>query len=391
MHHPHNDFIALAHKVDFRMKKEFLKNAWYVAAWSKEITQQLFERTIIGESILFFRRRDGVAVALDNACPHRYSPLDRGTLNDDIVECAYHGLRFDHTGQCVYNPHGDGKIPKKARTRNYPLVERHDMLWIWMGAAELADANQIPDFSCHTDPNFPTVSGMIEMHGNYELITDNLMDLTHVEFVHAGILGSDAIKRGEHEVVQSGTTVYSNRWCPDGLAPPAWDAMFGNYGKPVDHWLYMRWDAPCHMLLDVGITPTGKARESGIWMYGTDILTPRNDTSTYYWWGVSRSYGHGDNNIDDQWCSAIDAAFGHQDKPMIEAQQRLLESKGVIDLDELDPVLLVSDSGPTRCRRIMNKLRENDGTELPDPRNPALTELREQTKGDYQGRIVPVV
>ena len=373
------------------MNKPFLKNAWYVAAWSDEITNELFERTIIGESILLFRKTNGDAVALDNACPHRYSPLHLGSLNDDVVECAYHGLRFNSAGQCVFNPHGDGKIPKKARTHAYPLVERYNMLWIWMGEEALANADQIPDFSCHTDTDYPTVHGMIEMKGNYELITDNLMDLTHVEFIHAGLLGSDAIKRGEHEILQNGTTVYSNRWCPDGLAPPAWDMMFGNYGKPVDHWLYMRWDAPCHMLLDVGVTPHGKPREEGIWMYGTDILTPKDETTTYYWWGVSRSYAHDDENVSRAWEGAIDLAFANQDKPMIEAQQQVIQRKGAVDIDELDPVLLVSDSGPTRCRRVMDKLQKADGQDIPDPRNPALTKLVAETRGAYNGKVIPVV
>ena len=373
------------------MSKPFLKNAWYVAAWSDEINQALFERTIIGESVLLFRKASGEAVALDNACPHRYSPLHLGKLTEDIVECPYHGLRFNSDGQCVYNPHGDGKIPRKACVKAYPLVERDAMLWIWMGEPALANPEQIPDFSCHINPDFPTVKGMIEMHGNYELITDNLMDLTHVEFVHAGILGSDAIKRGEHEIGQNGTTVYSNRWCPDGLAPPAWDMMFDNYGKPVDHWLYMRWDAPCHMLLDVGITPTGRPREEGIWIYGTDILTPKDDTSTYYWWGVSRSYAQNDGNAGAAWEAAIDAAFAKQDKPMIEAQQRVIQSKGAVDISELAPVLLTTDSGPMRCRRIMDKLRAADGNDIPDPRNPALTELIENTRNNYAGKVLPVV
>jgi phenylpropionate dioxygenase-like ring-hydroxylating dioxygenase large terminal subunit len=243
----------------------FLRNAWYVAGWSTEVKPHtLFERTIIGESLLFYRQANGRPVALDNRCPHRFAPLHRGKLLGEVVECLYHGLRFDAQGRCVYNPHGDGTIPKTACVRSFPVVEQDDLLWVWMGDPTRAKAALIPDFNCHTDPNFPTVGGVIEMHANYELITDNLMDLSHVEFVHEGVLSSEAIKRGEHEILQHGTTIYSNRWCPNGMAPPTWDRMFGNYGKPVDHWLYMRWDAPAHMLLDVGITPAGRPRAEGI-------------------------------------------------------------------------------------------------------------------------------
>ena len=374
------------------MSKPFLKNAWYAATWSYEVKKELFERTIIGESILFYRKENNQAVAINNTCPHRYSPLHLGTLMGDVVECKYHGLRYDSTGRCVHNPHGDGKIPEKMCTRAYPLEEIHNMLWIWMGDPALADPATIPDFSCQSDPDYPSVEGVIEMHGNYELITDNLMDLSHVEFLHKGILGSEAIKRGEHELLQDGTTVWSNRWCPDGLAPPAWDHMFKDYGKPVDHWLYMRWDAPAHMLLDVGITPTGRPRSEGIWMYGTDILTPKDQTSTYYFWGVARDHDKDNDEMGKIWTSAIEVAFGTQDKPMIEAQQGMLESLGVTDLDEVDPVLLPMDSATVRCRRVLDRLRREDGTRIPDPRNPALTDLvRKANAAEYNGVIVPVV
>ncbi len=368
----------------------FLDNAWYAASWSDEVGQCLFERTIIGRSVLFYRDQDGVALAFDNACPHRSAPLHLGKLHGDVVECPYHGLRFNREGQCIHNPHGNQKIPPRARTRKYPLVERHAMLWIWMGEPDFADPAAIPDFSCHTDARFPTVKGVIEMHGYYELITDNLMDLTHVEFVHEGILGSEAIKRGEHSMEQAGTTIWSNRWCPDGLAPPAWDAMFGNYGKPVDHWLYMRWDAPAHMLLDVGITPKGRPREEGIWMYGTDILTPKDAGSTYYFWGVSRAHGRDDPAMGALWEQAIDAAFGHQDKPMIEAQQALIRQRGGNDIEDVDSVFLQSDAGPVRCRRQLRELIEAGGrASVPAPQHPTLATLQATSK--HGDKVTPLV
>ena len=137
------------------MSKAFLKNAWYAAAWSYEVKKELFERTIIGESILFYRKENNQAVAINNACPHRYSPLHLGTLMGDVVECAYHGLRYDSSGHCVHNPHGDGRIPEKMCTRAYPLEEIHNMLWIWMGDPALADPATIPDFSLPYQSGIP--------------------------------------------------------------------------------------------------------------------------------------------------------------------------------------------------------------------------------------------
>ncbi|MGR8949907.1 MAG: Rieske 2Fe-2S domain-containing protein [Gammaproteobacteria bacterium] len=58
----------------------------------------------VGESIVLYRKRDGLAVALDDTCSQPYPSLYLGQLKDDVVEWAYHGLRFD-SGQCVHNPY----------------------------------------------------------------------------------------------------------------------------------------------------------------------------------------------------------------------------------------------------------------------------------------------
>jgi len=335
----------------------FLNNAWYVAAWGNEIVNAPFARTICDEPVLMFRREDGSVAAISDRCPHRFAPLHRGKLlPGDRIQCHYHGMEFDGSGACVHNPHGDGRIPKMAQVRSYPVVERYSLIWLWWGDPAAADESLIPDFSC-LGPGYATVGGVIEMDANYELITDNLMDLTHAEFLHEGVLGSEAIKRGKHVVRQEGLTVHSDRWCPDGIAPPAWDAAFGNYGKSVDHWLYMRWDAPAHMLLDVGVTPTGRPREEGIGVWGTDILTPATMKSTHYFWGISRTYAMDDPATDDLWNNAIDHAFVHQDKPMIEAVQRMMGDR---TYEEMGPVLFSIDAGASRPRRVLRELIERE-------------------------------
>ena len=335
----------------------FLRNAWYVAAWGKEIGRALFERTIIDEPIVLFRKEDGSVAAIGNRCPHRFAPLSSGKLVGDRVQCGYHGLEFGADGRCAHNPHGE-VIPKAAVVRRYPAVEKHGLVWLWMGEAQ-PDETKIPDFSCLTEEaGFTTVGGTIHIKSNYELITDNLMDLSHAEYVHEGILGSEAIKRGKTEVKEEGETLWSNRWCPDGLAPPAWDAAFDHYGKPVDHWLYMRWNAPAHMLLDVGITPTGKHRDDGVWVLGTDILTPETATTTHYFWGISRTYRRDDPATSELWRQAIKGAFEGQDKPMLESVQRMM---GTRSFDGLNPVMIAPDAGAVRTRRVLAKMIADEG------------------------------
>lgn len=367
---------------------KFLRNAWYVAAWSSEIGRHLLERTLLEEPICLYRKENGDAVAIGNVCPHRLASLSMGKLIGDVVQCGYHGLRYDATGACVLNPHDDGKIPPKMCVSSYPLVERHKMIWLWMGDPQKADPATIPDFSCHTDESLSMVGGMFEIKANYELISDNLLDLAHGEFVHEGILSSEAITRSKLQTIQNGTTVYANRWCPDGAAAPAWAAAFDGYEKPVDHWLYMRWDAPAHMLLDVGVCPVGGTRADGVWTYGTDIITPKDEFNSYYFWTATRGYKVGDPGADEFWRQAIKAAFEGQDEPMIEAQQRNL---GRRTIEEAQSIMISSDAAAMRARRVLAKLiaSEAEGA-LPIPKNPVLADLRREGR-DSRQPVAPAV
>jgi len=375
------------------MSKKYLNNSWYCGAWATEVTTGLFHRVIAGQDILFFRDKAGEPTALSNFCPHRSAPLHLGKLLDDKIECPYHGLQYGLDGKCVHNPHHpEGEPQKSACLQQFPIVEQHDLLWIWMGDPDLADSAAIPDFSCHTDKSMAKVFGVIEMKAYYELITDNLLDLTHASYVHEGVLGSEGIINGEQEVISDGTTIYVNRWCPDHLAPPAWDKAFGDYGKPMDHWLYMRWDAPAHMLLDVGVTPTGKTRQEGLWVYGTDILTPQDETTTHYFWAITYNKGIDNPEVAKMWEHTIDFAFGGQDKPMIEAQQKMINLRGGVDIEDLESIWLDTDSGPKRARLMLKKLMAKKSA-IPEPKNPGLRECMEESDKakDKSERIIPAV
>lgn len=95
----------------------YLRNAWYVAGWQDEVENGgLFHRRILDEQILLVRDQAGMVHALADRCPHRFAPLHLGKRHGDVIECAYHGLRFDMGGRCVLNPQGEGAIPAGART-----------------------------------------------------------------------------------------------------------------------------------------------------------------------------------------------------------------------------------------------------------------------------------
>ena len=157
----------------------FVKNAWYVAAWETEIGDGPLARTILGEPVVMFGTPDGVVV-LEDRCCHRSLPLSMGQVVGDRIQCGYHGLEFDQSGSCVKIP-GQNQIPSGASVKSYPLVERWNWVWIWMGDPALADESMIPNWWWFEHPDWELVKGKyLKLDCNYELITDNLLDLSHL-------------------------------------------------------------------------------------------------------------------------------------------------------------------------------------------------------------------
>jgi vanillate O-demethylase monooxygenase subunit len=130
----------------------FIKNCWYVAAWSHEVgANDLLARTIIGVPAVFWRHSDGHVVAFEDRCCHRGAPLSIGRREGDSLRCMYHGMLFDGSGACIDIPCQE-KIPPGTRVRSLPVVERNRWIWVWMGAPAQADAASIPELPWLSDP-----------------------------------------------------------------------------------------------------------------------------------------------------------------------------------------------------------------------------------------------
>lgn len=343
----------------------FIRNTWYPFAWSEEVGPALFSRTLLNEPIVAYRREGGDVVALADMCPHRFAPLSMGTRDGDVLQCPYHGLKFDHTGSCVFSPHGDGRIPASARVRTYPLVEKHRLLWIWMGRAEMADPSQIPDFGFLDMPEryVYTKPCVTPMPVAYELILDNLMDLTHAAFLHPTNLGSPAVARGQMKVTQTGNTILNQNLYPDGLPAPVFPAVGACAAdQHVDYWVDVRWDAPACMYFDAGVTPTGRPRSDGAILSSAQLLAPETERSTHYFWCQFRDFNRDVPGLTEAIEQAVTKAFATEDEPMIQAVQKRMAGR---DLWDMKPVLLSTDTGAVRVRRILSNLLEQEQGEQP--------------------------
>jgi vanillate O-demethylase monooxygenase subunit len=348
---------------------EFLRNTWYAALWAQDLAQdQLLPRIFLNEPIVLFRQADGRAAAIADVCAHRFSPLSKGKIvHGDHVRCPYHGLEYDARGQCVGNPHGNGRIPTNMKVRSYPILEKHSLLWIWMGDRP-ADPALIPDFSLLDPDGGRLVSkrDWILMDASYRLITDNLLDLSHTATVHEGILGSEHTIRADLTVTQQGDQILVARSVPNVPAPGLYDAMFRRDGGRVDLWADMRWDAPGCLLNDTGVTDPGTPRAQGTGFWGTHFLTPQTRDTTYYLFAAVRmnpiSWGEPlDSEIHKQISDLRRIAFEDQDQAIIKAQQENMRKTPY----PLKPVLFDIDVGPVRYKRILDAMIHQEAEQCP--------------------------
>lgn len=340
----------------------FLKNCWYVAAWDMEVgDDQLLRRILLNEALVFFRDSEGKAHALQDRCPHRFAPLSMGKHKGDRIQCAYHGLEFNASGVCVHNPHGNGAIPKKAVVNAYPLVERYSLLWIWMGDTGKADPALIPDFSCMDPATHFVGKRYMHANANYRLETDNILDLSHIEFLHPGTLGSPGVKQALTRVEHEGNQVTIYRSTQDEVMSDfLYDAMRLPRGIPVDRWFDVRWHAPACMLLDAGATPAGqpRAHDAHAPLF-PHLFSPETESSTHYWYAVAltRSVGEEGAYVVEELVAGGRQPFEEEDLPILEAQQQAI---GDHDFWSLDPVLLAGDAGAVRARRTLDKMIEQE-------------------------------
>jgi phenylpropionate dioxygenase-like ring-hydroxylating dioxygenase large terminal subunit len=332
----------------------FLRNQWYVAAWSHEVGAALLARRIAGEPIVFYRTGAGRAVAFEDRCPHRLAPLSRGRLVGDEIQCGYHGLMFDADGACTHIPGQDG-IPKGAHVRAYRLEERWGWIWIWLGAPEEADLALLPDFHWQAEPGWAPIGGLLNFKAHYQLLLDNLLDLSHEAYLHQQTIGNKAVADVPAECSFEGKHVRVTRFMRDCRPPPLFVKAKGFTGN-IDRLQDIVFSPPCYIDIDVRGTPAGSNdKAASLHWRVLNALTPETESSTHYFWGLPRDFNVGDRELDRLLETAIVKTF-NEDREMLEAQQLILEERSLDDRT----IATRSDVGATRARQIVARMIEDE-------------------------------
>lgn len=332
----------------------YLRNAWYVAAWDHEVEHGMLPVRILGERIVMYRTEAGEPVALEDACPHRKLPLSMGRRKGDAIQCGYHGLTFDGSGKCIHMP-TSRRIPPSVRVRSYPVASRYGLLWIWMGDPAAADTDRIFHVEHWDEPGWGRNSGgdMI-VDCNYLYITDNLLDPSHVAWVHTTSFGNESCADRPIEVDVYPNGVVASRWMFDAEVAPFYKQLVPFEGH-CDRLQRYEVRFPSHAITKAVFVPAGTGGKErpldsrALLMDSYNFMTPIDADRTRYFWFQLRNRAPGDAALSQVMDEGVRAAFA-EDKAVLTAVHKGFAEQSTPNID------LASDRAPLQFRRRLEQM-----------------------------------
>ena len=256
--------------------------------------------------------------------------------------------------------------PPDCVIRTYPVVEKNDWLWVWMGDAESADPALIPDAWGVSDTARPMRWNSIEYDAHYQLVHDNLCDLSHVDFVHETTLkpatGADWSLTNPN-IVSGERGLRFERWFEGAGLPRDPDTT-------VDTWSVYEFCVPGIFILYSARFPAGTAAAC---QYGNpegfepivenveqQAVTPIDDKRTAYHYATGLVLKEKITPAEvDRRMEVVMRAF-EEDRQMIEAQQRIWDRTS----PSVPKAFITQDQGPSMMRRLMRRLMSAEQAEV---------------------------
>jgi phenylpropionate dioxygenase-like ring-hydroxylating dioxygenase large terminal subunit len=336
--------------------KHFPLDQWYVAGFSTDVQDAPVGRTFLNHKVVLFRTGDGQIAALEDRCCHRALPLSCGTVEGRGVRCGYHGMLYGSNGECLEIP-GQDRVPAKAKVKSYHVREQDRIIWIWMPRTDGAEPTmQPPHYPHHDDPRYKFGTGSYHYQAPWQLIHDNLLDLSHLGYVHLKTIGGNARlhMNAPMSVSVEGDMVKVVRSMPGSTPPPTYKAAWP-FTDLCDRWQEIEFHLT-HLRIWTGAVEPGTDAiddplRGGFHMRGFHGITPETVNTCHYFWSMSSNkHPEMPENIEaviEQTAFTFD-----EDRGVIEQQHANMKAFG----EAAEWVDIHVDAGANRARRIVNKL-----------------------------------
>jgi nitrite reductase/ring-hydroxylating ferredoxin subunit len=272
-----------------------MRRYWVPVLMSSEIAEPDGPQVrvqILGEKLLAFRDTEGQPGLIDEFCSHRGVSLYFGRNEENGIRCAYHGLKFHRSGECVDVPSAP-QACKNMGIKAYPCIERGGLVWAYMGPKDKQPAP--PDLEwCNLPASHVFVSKRLQ-ESNYLQAMEGGIDTSHVSYVHSFEVDDDPMHQGTkaNEYIKAdGNVVFEIEKTNYGMT------LYGRRkGEPDSYyWRVTQWLFPWFTL----IPPFGPHSLAG------HVWVPIDDHNCWAW---SINF-HPDKPLSDEERASMEAGKG---------------------------------------------------------------------------------
>jgi Vanillate O-demethylase oxygenase C-terminal domain len=260
------------------------------------------------------------------------------------------------------------KCPKGIGVARYPLVERGPLVWIWMGAVELADPARIPHQPWLEASDWERSQGYFALPASYVSLHENLMDLTHLSFLHAESFGTaDYVAAPYEAIVEGGEDaadvlprfVLNRRVIPTKL-PPVWAEPTGIRGDTAARIVSSEFVSPAlHVVTawfhDTAVPAAGRPEFT---IRTAHIPTPESLTSTHYFIVHGRDFALGNPAVTQFMHEQLFHAFAEDVAGLSAVEQTLAEAG-----EEPYEMSVASDRASVAMRRYLKRRADQEVAE----------------------------
>ena len=343
------------------LNDNYPRNMWWVAARCEEVTEKPLARWLLETPVVLYRLEDGTPAALYDRCPHRWAPLSEGHVEGDKIICPYHGMQFDTQGNCTKAP-TQNMTPSTAQIPSFPVRESGAFVWIWMGDPEAIDCEPV-DMSYTTNPNWSFITGYYEVAANWVLIRENVLDLTHIAFLHKNTFKQDDWITAPETYWEGDTVCYRQEFDLAPLSPLFCAGMGLPEDKPIKRVQVGTMPSLAVSFSDWNVHDPApeEGHRSDFIMRGCHIVTPSVRGKTHYFWGAAFDVPELSDDVARKTGESVTAAFD-EDRDLLEKIQSQVASdpRGTEYLE----VTLGADGAGIKVRQLLMRKLAAEGRSL---------------------------
>lgn len=290
----------------------FIRNCWYVACFSGDLEQgKLFSRVLLGKPVVLYRLSDRTVVAMKDRCPHRSFPLSAGRLVDDEIVCGYHGMRYRSDGRCTLVP-SQQRASSAITTQTYVVVEQAPLVWIWMGdPARAAVCTPPTEHWMLADSSWAASRSYLKVASNYVFLHENLLDLSHLTFLHANTFGTPDYAFAPYETHIGADVIEVKRAVQPTRLPPVYAEPLGLTGVDAARIVTSTYRTPGLSISAVVLRDLTKpeATREDHHIRTAQLVTPCDRDHVHYHFVVARDFATDSEEVTDFILKSILAAF----------------------------------------------------------------------------------